>query len=251
MTIDEQRARRLEWEGCLNARDLGGYPTASGQETLWGAIIRSDTLSELTEVGRAALIDHGVRSIVDLRMPSEITQHPNPFSEPGSHGIAYTNVSFLDPADPFRDVERLPDEYKLMLDRYAPAVGAVMTAIAEAPEGGVLVHCMGGKDRTGLVSAILLDLVGVPREMIGADYALTAEYLRSRDEEWLENGPGERAHREKEIEKWTPRAEVMLEVLDHVDRRYGGTEGYLQEAGVSVEDIARLRQKLLPSAAQS
>ena len=85
--------RQLEWEGCLNVRDLGGYPAANGRETRWGAVVRSDNLSPLTDAGREALRDHGIRSIIDLRMPEEAEQLPNPFARPGDHGIAYTNVS--------------------------------------------------------------------------------------------------------------------------------------------------------------
>jgi protein-tyrosine phosphatase len=251
MAIGEQRVRRLTWEGCLNARDLGGYPTLDGRETRWGAIVRSDNPAELTAAGRAALVAHGVRSIVDLRTPDEVAHHPNPFAGPGPHGIAYTNVSLLDPAaEPPAGFTTLADDYKRMLDRFRPSVAAIMTAIARAPAGGVLVHCMAGKDRTGIVSALLLELVGVPRETIGADYALTAECLRPREEEWLANGPGERADRERALATYAARAEVMLEVLDDLDRRHGGVEAYLLEAGVTGEDITRLRERLLSPSPQ-
>jgi protein-tyrosine phosphatase len=245
-TEEEHRPRLLAWEGCLNARDLGGYPTHDGREIRWGAITRADCLTPLTRAGRAAVVEHGVRSIVDLRTPQELEDHPNPFAQPGSHGIVYTNVSFVDPAaDLVPGFTTLADSYKHMLDRFQPAVGAIMTAIAQAPEGGVLVHCMGGKDRTGVVSALLLDLAGVPRPIIGEDYALTAECLWPREEEWLENGPGERAERERELEKYAPRPEVMLDMLEHVDTRYGGVEAYLLEAGVAAADIARIRDRLV------
>ena len=120
-----------------------------------------------------------------------------------------------------------------------------MTAVARAPEGAVLVHCAAGKDRTGLISALLLGLVGVPAETIAADYALTAELLRPRDQEWLEHGPGERAEREAILARYAPTAEVMLEVLHQLDRRHGGVERYLLEAGVAPADLDRLRDRLL------
>lgn len=248
MAGEGQQTRRLVWEGCLNARDLGGYPTVDGRETRWGAIVRSDNLSQLTEGGCSAVIAYGVRSIVDLRTLQEIAEHPNPFARPGPHGLAYTNVSLIDPAaDPPPDFTTLANDYKHLLDRFQPQVAAIMTAIAGAPAGGVLLHCMAGKDRTGVVSALLLELAGVLRETIAADYALTAECLRPREEAWLANGPGERADRERELAKYMPRAEVMLEVLEHLDRRYGGVEAYLLAAGVALEDISRLRARLLPA----
>ena len=244
--MTEERARRLHWEGSLNARDLGGYRAADGRETRWGAIVRSDSLHALTETARAALAAYGVRSIVDLRLPEELVVYPNPFAEPGEHGIIYTNVSFIDPgASPPDATSTIVEDYTGLLQRYAMRVGDALTTIARAPEGGVLVHCAVGKDRTGLVCALLLDLAGVDRETIGAEYALSGEHLKPRQEEWLLNGPGERADREKILAWGEPRAEVMAEVLDRVDDRYGGTEAYLREAGVDDEVIARLRSRML------
>ena len=99
MTTEQREwTRLLEWEGCLNARDLGGYETEDGRETRWGTVVRSDCPAALTEAGRAALAGYGVRAIVDLRLPAELAEDPNPFADPGDHGIAYTNVSFIDPA---------------------------------------------------------------------------------------------------------------------------------------------------------
>jgi protein-tyrosine phosphatase len=245
VAIEREWTRRLAWDGCLNARDLGGYPTADGHQTRWGAVVRSDSLAALSPAGRDALVDYGIRAMVDLRLPEEIEARPNPFAEPDTHGIQYTNVSIIDPAAaPPEDVATLADDYKGMLDRFGQAVAAVMGAVANAPAGGVLVHCAAGKDRTGLVSALLLGLVGVAPETIAADYALTAEYLRPRDQEWLENGPGDRADREALLVKYAPTAEVMTAVLDHLRERYGGVEAYLLAAGVTPADIGRLRERL-------
>ena len=253
MTIEQRQwTRRLAWEGLLNARDLGGYPAAGGRETRWGAVVRSDSLAALSEAGRAALATYGIRAIVDLRLPDELARHPNPYAEPGDHGIAYTNVSILDPAAGFPpDTLTLAENYLWTLDRFAGYVAEVMAAIAGAPEGGVLIHCAAGKDRTGLISALLLGLAGVPAETIAADYALTAELLRPRDQEWLEHGPGERAEREALAARFAPTAEVMLAVLDGLTRRYGGVEPYLAAAGVSPADLQRLRDRLLAPSHQA
>jgi protein-tyrosine phosphatase len=247
VTTERARTRRLAWEGLLNARDLGGYLAADGRQTRWGAVVRSDSLAALTPAGRQALLDYRVRSVVDLRLPAEVARRPNPFAEPDTHGVAYVNVSFLDPAaaPPEDDDIRLADDYKRMLDRFRAPVAAVMAAIADAPEGGVLIHCAAGKDRTGLIAALLLGLVGVAPETIAADYALTAECLRPRNEAWLENGPGDRDERAALLARFAPTAEVMLEVLDHLHKRYGGVEPYLLEAGVTAADLARLRERLL------
>jgi protein-tyrosine phosphatase len=247
VTIEQrERGRLLAWEGLANARDLGGYPAAGGRETRWGAVVRSDSLAALTDAGRAALAAYGVRAVVDLRLPDELARHPNPYATPGDHAIAYTNVSILDPAAGFPpDTLTLADNYLWSLDRFAGLVAAAVSAVATAPEGGVLVHCAAGKDRTGLISALLLGLVGVADGTIAADYALTAELLRPRDQEWLEHGPGERADREALAARFAPTAEVMLAVLDGLRRRYGGVEQYLAAAGVSPADLDRLRDRLL------
>jgi protein-tyrosine phosphatase len=190
-------------------------------------------------------LEHGIRSIVDLRKPDEIELHPNPFAEPGSHGIAYISISLVDPARAPSEFTTLANDYKGMIDRYQSTIAEILTVIASAPPGGVLIHCMAGKDRTGIIAAFLLSLVGVPNEIIAADYAMTSECLRPMDEDWLENGPGERAERERSQARVKARDEVMLEVLAHVDERYGGVEAYLLEAGVTAADIQRLRERLL------
>ena len=248
MTTEQgEWTRLLAWEGCLNARDLGGYATGEGRETRWGAVVRSDCPAALTEAGRAALAGYGIRAIVDLRLPAELADSPNPFAEPGDHGIVYTNVSFIDPVAGFPpDTLTLAENYLWMLNRFDGFIAEAMAAIARAPEdGAVLVHCAAGKDRTGLISALLLGLVDVPAETIAADYAMTAELLRPRDEEWLENGPGERAEREAMLARFAPTAEVMLEVLEGLGERHGGVEPYLRSTGLDQGDLDRLRDRLL------
>jgi protein-tyrosine phosphatase len=248
----EQRewTRLLEWEGCLNARDLGGYATGDGRETRWGAVVRSASLAMLTDTGRAALADYGVRTIVDLRLPTELADDPSPFAEPGDHGIAYTNVSFIDPAAAPPDaVSTLAEDYLQMLDRYRQGVAEAMTAVASAPEGAVLIHCAAGKDRTGLIAALLLGLAGVPAETIAADYAMTAELLRPREREWLEGlAPEERAEREAMLARYAPTAEVMSAVLDGLAEGFGGVEPYLLATGLGPDDLDRLRDRLVAPA---
>lgn len=243
-----ERARRLAWEGSLNVRDLGGYPTTDGCETRWGVYVRADNLAPLTEIGRAALLEYGIRTIVDLRTPREIETHPNPFAQAGEHGVAYVNISLVNPSAPRPNFPGLTEDYSDMLDIYSSAIAQIMQAFADAAPGGVLFHCMGGKDRTGIIAALLLSLAHVPRDVIGADYALTAECLRSLDEEYLEHGPGERAEREKHLARYEPTAKVMLAVLDHLDERYGGVEPYLLQAGVTQQSIQQLHDRLVPPA---
>jgi protein-tyrosine phosphatase len=240
--------RRLAWDACLNARDLGGYPTAHGQTTAWRAVVRADSLARLTADGQTALVAYGVRTVIDLRLPDEVALAPNPFAAPGEHGVAYANLSLIDPAaGPAPAFTTLANDYLGMLHRFQHTVTEIVSTIAAAPPGGVVVHCAAGKDRTGLIAALLLDLVGVAPEIIAADYALTAEYLQPEWEAWLASGPGSRAERERDLVRTAPTIEVMLTVLATLADRHGGAAGYLQRGGLSAEQLARVRARMLGS----
>jgi protein tyrosine/serine phosphatase len=239
----DQRERRLAWEGCLNARDVGGYATADGGVTRWGAVIRSDSPSLLTPAGHEALEAYGIRTAIDLRFPTELAASPNPFADP-AHPIDYVHISLIDPDAQAVPGETQAQEYCRWLDRFAPTIGRIITTVARAEAGGVLIHCLGGRDRTGVTAALLLSLAGVPPDTIANDYALSSEYLRPRDEEWLANGPGTREQREAALARGVTRADVMHEMLDHLDAQHGGAEAYLLAAGVAPEDLARIRARL-------
>ena len=101
MTIDAQPARHLAWEACWNVRDLGGYPTEDGHETRWRALLRADDLCRLTADGQAALYVYGVRAIIDLRSPAELTVKPHPFATPTSRsdGLTYYSRPLFDEDD--------------------------------------------------------------------------------------------------------------------------------------------------------
>jgi protein tyrosine/serine phosphatase len=135
------------------------------------------------------------------------------------------------------------DAYLIFLERFKSNVAAGIRAVANAPEGGVVVHCVGGKDRTGLLTAFLLHVAGVPEGEIAADYALSEKRLRPRHERWFEA-----ATSEEELERLrriaqTP-AESILGVFEALERRYGGVEDYLRSIGVTDEELARVRARL-------
>jgi len=239
-----QRERRLVWEGCLNARDVGGYATTDGGQTRWGRAIRSDSPSLLTATGREALEAYGIRTVIDLRFPHELDADPNPFADP-AHPIAYVHISLIDPDAQAVPGETMAQEYCRWLDNFAPTIGRIVTAVAEAEDGGVLIHCAGGRDRTGVTTALLLSIADVPEETVANDYALSSEYLRPRDEAVIASGQaGTREEREALVARGLTKAEVMHEVLQHLHRRHGGVEAYLLAAGVSRENLVRIRERL-------
>ncbi len=246
------RSRELTWDGCLNVRDLGGHPREEGGETSYGSIVRADSVGLLTPAGWRALVEYGIHTVIDLRGDHEREEDP-----PGELPVEVLHLPFMEASEeeweeigaeleslgelPVVDATR--DAYLIFLERFKPNVGAAIRAVADAPEGGVVVHCVGGKDRTGLLSALLLHLAGVSTEDIAADYALSEERLRPRHDAWLEAAETEAERRRLERITQTP-AEVITEVFDELERRYGSIEAYLGSAGVSDEELAAARERL-------
>jgi protein tyrosine/serine phosphatase len=242
----------LAWEGCLNVRDLGGLPTEDGRRTRLGAVVRSDNVRKLTDEGWRALAEHGVERIVDLRWPEELAE-----DQPRDVEIEVVHVSLLGDAydeeyvaelDAHLDsVDDVADHYAFSyvdwLERYRDRFGRALAAIADA-EGGVVVHCMGGKDRTGVVSALLLRLAGVPHEEIGADYAVTAENLRPSTSRWIP-AIADEVERAKQLKLRDTPADAMVRVLRELESRYGDVASYLRAAGLSASQVERLRERLV------
>lgn len=252
--MQQSQPRDLVWDGCLNVRDLGGLPTRDGGTTRAGAIVRADSVRQLSEAGWQALVDHGVRTVLDLRSDDELLEDP-----PGDVPVEVVHVPFFESSEDEWEaigaereaaVAAAPDVptgkrdvYLVVLEHFRGNVAAAMRAIANAPEGGVVIHCAGGKDRTGLLAAFLLHLAGVDDAEIASDYALSEERLRPRHERWFEA-----AESEEELERLrriaqTPAA-TMAGVLAELERRFGGVEGYLRSAGVSDEELRLLRARL-------
>src|SRR5687768_9693952 len=117
--ITDENPRRLLWTGCLNVRDLGGFSTADGRETAWRSIVRADALSKLTPEGCDALRAYGVRTIVDLRLASEVEVEQHPFATPAGSEIVYHHISLFDPAaGPSPGYATMADDYKGVLTRF-------------------------------------------------------------------------------------------------------------------------------------
>ena len=248
MPQEDLVARSLAWDACYNVRDLGGYPTDSGDRIRPQALVRADNLNRLTPAGQAALRAYGVQTIIDLRLAHELDRDPNPFASQGPDGEPrYLHLPLLDPETDaaLNAIESPREQYIVMLERNKERVAAVVKAVAASLEaGGVLVHCHGGKDRTGIVVALLLSLVGAPRATIVADYALTEARLEAPNMVWLEE-QSRIAGRPLEKPEWMfARPETIAGLLDYLDRVYGGAAGYLAAAGVTQSEMAQVRALL-------
>jgi protein-tyrosine phosphatase len=245
----EQQVRYLAWDACYNAREVGGYPAADGRLTRWRALVRADNLHRLTPEGQAALRDYGVRTIIDLRMAHELERHPNPFAvRQGTDDVPrYLNLPLLDSDTDaaFDAAQAAQGEYIVIVERSKELIATVIKAVAASlEEGAVLVHCHGGKDRTGIIVALLLSLTGVPRETIAEDYALSEVRLEPAHSAWLEE-QAQSQGRPVERPLWMfSRPEKMLALLAYLDQHYGGVEGYLEACGVTQDEMAQIRMHL-------
>lgn len=242
----------LVWDGCLNVRDLGGLPTEDGGRIRDGAVVRSDNIRRLTDDGWRALRNHGVERIVDLRWPEELAE-----DQPRDVDIEVVHISVLGEVyDPdyvaeldehLFSVSEIADHYAWsyldFLERYRDRFGRAVAAVADA-EGTVVVHCLGGKDRTGLISALLLRLAGVALETIGRDYAASGPNLEPRSVKWIAEAPDETEREKRRLLSTTP-ADGIVRVLEELERRYRDVDSYLRAAGVTDQQLDRLRERLV------
>ena len=250
MTHDPRR--RIEIEGAYNVRDIGGYKTADGRTTRWQTFLRADNVSTLPQYSQDTLTStFGVQTVIDLRRQVEIDGQPDNVLA-RSPRVRYHNVDIVgdmvfDQVESTEPRDRIHASYRNMLDRRGRRFGEALRVMAQPGALPAMYHCMAGQDRTGLISALLLGLVGVPEETIAADYTLTAEYRNyaylDSNPEPLGVGPADFTVEGYRAQSCPP--EVMLDTLRYLDERYGGIEAYVRSTGVTDDDIAALRAALV------
>jgi protein-tyrosine phosphatase len=235
--------RNLDWPGCFNARDLGGLRTTDGRETRRRAVVRSDNLDHLTGEGWAELRAYGVRTVIDLRNDDERPIHP----EPRASGLTTVHV----PLDDLDDTRfwadwangpqfATPLYYRPFLERKPERAAAAVAAVARARPGGVVVHCGGGRDRTGLVTMLLLAMVGVAPEHIASDYELSYDRMRRLYAELEEDDQGPILQEFLRRENTSARSSILA-TLSSLD-----VEACLGSGGLG--DVAAVRARLLEPA---
>jgi protein-tyrosine phosphatase len=218
------QSRTLRVDGVLNARDIGGLTGELGTVRR-GLVLRAACLSALTPAGARTLAELGLRTVVDLRTRLERLEEPNRIAGmAGLEAVREVHVELLATLNDLPDTSELL--YEHMVERCGPGIVVVLDHLARPGALPALVHCLVGKDRTGLTVALLLDLLGIGRPAIVADYVESNLAL------------GSAAHTQV-------RAEVLVATLESLDARYGSPQGYLVEHGLREQTVRDLRAALL------
>jgi protein-tyrosine phosphatase len=245
------RNRLIAFEGTENFRDLGGHPTRFGVPVRWGTLYRSDGLQALTDTDVERYHTLGVRVVYDLRRDSERVSRPNRVPSEAHCMMTPVDARGEVAADRLAAVDRDGGEamlramYAQMVAYSLPVIAGVLTGMADAGRLPAVFHCHAGKDRTGLIAALVLETLGVERETVLDDYEVTRILHRDNPHSFamlVESGMApEAAAGALGAPRW-----AMDETLADIDREHGGVEAYLRgPVGLDVDTVDRLRTALL------
>ncbi|WP_152655403.1 tyrosine-protein phosphatase [Oceanobacillus sp. CFH 90083] len=228
--------RHIELAGTQNIRDLGGYPTKDGKQTKWGKYYRADSLHLIDSAGHAFLQkEKGIHTILDLRLSME-----GKYRKEDKALYDFYNIPLLDPATLTTKMPKsLIEMYILMLESSKSKFKKIMDVFLHEKGNSVLFHCRVGKDRTGVLAAILLDLADVPKDIIVKDYALTGEYKKITDEELNKRPPLMSRNQFKVMLGCEP--SYMEDFLNYLYEKYESAAGFLKKVGLTDEEIKVLR----------
>jgi protein-tyrosine phosphatase len=253
-TVSDE-ARHVAFEACFNFRDLGGYETRDGHRVRWNRLYRSDTLHRLTPGDVEQFDALGLHTVIDLRSATEIDDHGRLATASGH--VAWHHVPMLDnvklePREPSEAdaVETQPlapgEGYLRIVEQFGGSLALTFELLSDADSLPAVFHCTAGRDRTGIVAALLLDLLGVPDDVIAADYVLT-DRSRERSTAWIEaNEPAFAAYLAQfPPERRAVRAETILGLLDGVRSAYGSVPELLAALGIQARRLDALRAQLV------
>jgi protein-tyrosine phosphatase len=250
----QQRQRRLPLQGAVNFRDLGGYGSRDGRCVRWGRIFRSDSLAELTDADLQLIAPLGLRAVCDLRDDSERSRKPSRSlsGEPVPvHAIGFmphnadqlladTRLGLLSPAE---IEQRVREIYRRFVIEQADTYSLLLRLLVDGMVP-LLVHCTSGRDRTGFASALILMALGVPREAIAQDYALSNDYRRD-----LTFQVGGAVAPAIMMTLTQAHPEYLAAAFAAIDQRWGSDDAYLRHGlGLGDERRRSLQDQLLESA---
>jgi protein-tyrosine phosphatase len=239
--------RLIELKGCLNFRDLGGYPTADGRRIRWRQLFRSDALHHLTDEDVRKLNDElGITDIVDLRSTAELRSDgrgPLAKERMRFHHLPLFDGDIIGRSD-VADAFTLADRYFLLAEFAKAPIAKVLNTLSEA-SGPAVYHCAAGKDRTGVISAVILGVLGVKHEIIVADYAATKQNLDAIIERLMATKGYKTMLSALPPDTMHAEPETMIALLERVHEKYGSMREYAREAGVSEGTLQRLEARML------
>ncbi|MAV27156.1 MAG: hypothetical protein CMQ05_13750 [Gammaproteobacteria bacterium] len=251
MELDFER-RHLKLEGCFNFRDIGGYPAVDGRKVRWGRYFRSGRQDRMTDADLATVSEIGIRTQIDLRRSDEIAdQGRGPLSDVGARYIRHPVI----PDGGTETLNNLVGATGISGERYlgyltfdpTPWIG-YLDLVASAGDQPLLIHCTAGKDRTGITTAFVLSILGVPEEIIIADYLLTNRDV-PRQVEFVEANFGLPADMSRDalVKATGVPDDAMTVFLGGLKRDHGGPIEYLRSVGVTDSTFDAIRGTLLES----
>ncbi len=243
MTAYDPSEQLITCWSLLNLRDLGGMPLKDGNVFARGIFWRSSSPSDLSSEEVRSIRENGVTTVIDFRSIQELERCGNPFRDDGVtdfHSIplfAGDPANFKDRSMEFLRDNTLGDFYIIMIDKLADRIAEVLRVLKDAP-GTAMFHCTHGKDRTGVITAILYLLAGATRENIILNYKVSYDYIRPKVDPLIAKAPDVMKHALRSD------ASNMETFLDHIDKAYGGDiTVYLRSAGMTDEEILALKAK--------
>ncbi|WP_209121621.1 tyrosine-protein phosphatase [Alkalihalobacillus sp. BA299] len=257
---DHMSRRVIPLEGTFNFRDLGGYPAADGRRVKWGKLFRAGNLSGMTEADLLLFKQLGIKRICDLRSEDEIKKHPDPVCEDTvwlHSPVIPDEVGTVRQVGDLAEARQLfskshPGEVLMAMNRqmasYVQSYRRVFAFLLEEPDAPFLFHCMAGKDRTGVVAALIFSILGVSRDVIIEDYLYTncfVEEIKANllNDELMSHLPVDEEVIEALLEA---RLEYITAFFDEIETCHDSVEKYLQEKiGLAEEEIEKLRESLL------
>ncbi len=251
--LDDER-RVVPLEAVHNFRDLGGYELADGRTIGWGRLFRSDGLYRATKLDVDTFDALGLRTVIDLRSSAEAAEHGSFPVE--RHPVSYVHLPIIDSTWGKRDIPEFPDTergtvdflvwaYRDMLREGADRFAAAIHTIALPESMPAVFHCAAGKDRTGILAALLLGALGVDHEVIVGDYELTVDAME-RMRAWVLAHHPEMADRMGETPSFMQAAhpQAMRELLAGLEAEYGSVAEFVDGLGVGHATLADLADQL-------
>jgi protein-tyrosine phosphatase len=244
--VVEALDRLIALQGAVNFRDLGGYAAADGTRTRWRTLFRADGLGELTETDLSVLGALGIRTVIDLRSESELERGR---FDVDAHPVAFHHFPFIDELPDAQEFDRRPgllgSQYQEIVRDAGGQILAALEVLAAPDALPAVFHCTAGKDRTGVLSAIVLSLLGVDEATVVADYALSGEAMLRLRAKLIVKYPEGRETIENIDEVFSAEPVQMELLLDHLRERYGSVGAYVAGLGAGSGLVDDLRAALL------